>query len=239
MARDQLLKYRNSNQQIPVYALSGDAQDQALLKIRQYLQSLEIPEFATRAARQRFLKKASKHFVQEGHLFRRCSNRIPVKVIFDLAERQKIMQEAHDKHGHKGVQATFETIRQRFFWPYFHSDTQKYVSSCHECQIRSTKKVEIPVTISTPVTIFTKIYLDTMLMPVAKGYRYIVAARDDLSGACEARALKEATARAVSQFLWEQIICRYGTIAEIVTDNGTPFIKDLDILASRYHIYHI
>ena len=33
--------------------------------------------------------------------------------------------------------------------------------------------------------------LDVMLMPKRRGYRYIVAARDDLSRATEGRALKK------------------------------------------------
>jgi len=63
-----------------------------------------------------------------------------------------------------------------------------------------------------------------MHMPKSQGYRYIVAARDDLSGAAEGRKLKKATARTVSQFIFEELICRYGAIAEIVTDNG-PEVK--------------
>ncbi|EPQ49922.1 hypothetical protein GLOTRDRAFT_51378, partial [Gloeophyllum trabeum ATCC 11539] len=93
-------------------------------------------------------------------------------------------------------------------------DVKAHVSSCHECQIRSTRKVEIPLTISTPATIFTKLYADVMLMPKAKGYRYIVAARDDLTQAAEGRALRKSNADSLAKFFWEEIICRYGHIAE-------------------------
>ena len=46
-------------------------------------------------------------------------------------------------------------------------------------------KLHIPITISAPTTLFTKVYLDIMLIPKAQGYHYIIAARDDLSGAAE------------------------------------------------------
>jgi hypothetical protein len=36
-----------------------------------------------------------------------------------------------------------------------------------------------------------------MLMPRARGYRYIVAARDDLSRAAEGRALRKANAKSL------------------------------------------
>ena len=85
-------------------------------------------------------------------------------------------------------------------------------------------KLHIPIMISAPATLFTKVYLDIMLMPQAQGYRYIIAAQDDLSGAAEGRKLKQATACTVSQFIFEELLCCYGAISEIVTDNG-PEVK--------------
>ena len=40
-------------------------------------------------------------------------------------------------------------------------------------------------------------------------------------------------------FLFEEVLCRWGAIKEIVTDNGTPNIAALDWLADRYSIRHI
>ncbi|KIM76324.1 hypothetical protein PILCRDRAFT_34294, partial [Piloderma croceum F 1598] len=41
--------------------------------------------------------------------------------------------------------------------------------------------VQIPITVSTPATIFSKIYVDVMNMPTSGGFKFIVAARDNLS----------------------------------------------------------
>ena len=64
-----------------------------------------------------------------------------------------------------------------------------------------------------------KIYVDVMLMPKARGYHYLVAACDDLSLTAEGRALKHASSDSLAKFFWEEIICHYGVIAQIVTDN--------------------
>ena len=66
-----------------------------------------------------------------------------------------------------------------------------------------------------------KIYVDVMLMPKAHGYCYLVTAHDDLSLAAEGHALKHATSDSLAKFFWEEIICLYGVIAQIVTDNGS------------------
>lgn len=78
-----------------------------------------------------------------------------------------------------------------------------------------------------------------MYMPLAQGYRYIIAARDDLTGAAEGKALRQLTAKAVAQFFWEQIFCRYGAINEVTTDNGPEVKKAFSKLMDRYGIPQI
>jgi hypothetical protein len=40
-------------------------------------------------------------------------------------------------------------------------------------------------------------------------------------------------------FIFEDLLCRWGAIEEIVTDNGSAFVATLDTLANRYGIHHI
>ena len=101
-----------------------------------------------------------------------------------------------------------------------YQDVEQYIKSCHECQICSVKKVEISVTISAPATIFSKLYVDVMLMFKARGYKYIVVARDDLTLATKGKALQKFLAANLAKFFWEEIICRYSAIGKVVTDNG-------------------
>jgi hypothetical protein len=81
--------------------------------------------------------------------------------------------------------------------------------------------------------------VDAMLMPRAHGYRYIVAARDDLTLAAEGRALRTLSASNLAKFFWEEIICRYGAIGEVVTDNGPELKGAFEELLRRYGIPHI
>ena len=131
------------------------------------------------------------------------------------------------------------TLHQRFYWPNMWKDVRHHVRSCHECQVRSTKKVEIPLTISRPSTIFTKVYVDIMNMDAGMGYKRIVAARDDLSRAAEGRALQNAKAKTLAKFFWEEILCRYGMIGQVVTDNGPEVLEAFTELMRRYGIPHI
>ena len=51
--------------------------------------------------------------------------------------------------------------------------------------------------------------------------------------------LKKETGVALGDWIFQDILCRWGTLGVIVTDNSGPFVKALDYSAKRYHIHHI
>ena len=114
-----------------------------------------------------------------------------------------------------------------------------YIQTCHACQVRSFRKYHIPPVIAEPAPLFRKAYVDTMLMPKAGGYRYIVQARCSLTSWPEWKALRAETGKTIGEFLYQEVLCRWGGLAEIVTDNGGPFVSALEHLAEKYHINHI
>ena len=67
----------------------------------------------------------------------------------------------------------------------------------------------------------------------------MVHAHCSLSSYPEARMLHTETGRTLMDFIFQDILCRYGAVAELVTDNGTPYIAALDKLKSKYGVTHI
>jgi hypothetical protein len=141
--------------------------------------------------------------------------------------------------GHKGVWATSVSIRERFWWPKLANDVKWYIFTCHLCQLRQTEKLRIPPVVAQPLGLFSKCYMDVMHMPTSSGFKYIVHGRCSSSSYPEFRKLRSQTGNSIANWIFEDILCRWGAIREIVTDNGTPFLLALDILAKRYGIRHI
>jgi hypothetical protein len=52
----------------------------------------------------------------------------------------------------------------------------------------------------------------------------------------EARALVAENSKAIAEWLFQDIICRWGCLREIITDNGKPFIAALKYLEEKYGI---
>lgn len=118
-------------------------------------------------------------------------------------------------------------------------DISWFIRTCHLCQLRKTQHVLIPPTVATPAPLFSKVYMDTMHLTPSSGYKYIVQGRCSLTHWPEWEMLRTESAKSLARFILHNIIYRWGTLLEIVTDNGAPFVKAMDYLSKQYHIKHI
>ena len=119
----------------------------------------------------------------------------------------------------------FEKIRNRFYWPQMYDDIKAYVRSCDSCQRRGKSKRNEPLH---PIPVgepFYQIGIDIVgpLPRSKKGKRYIVVAIDYLTKWPEAKALSQATAKQVAQFIYEDIICCHGCSMRILSDRENTF----------------
>jgi len=212
--------------------------DEELEAIRTYLETFSFPSTTPSSHHTCLQKCAWQFFVQRNRLWRREATGQHQLVVF-RADRMHTLQQTHDELGHKGTYATRHTIANRFWWPLLDKDIAWFIKTCHQCQTRSVEKVVLPPTISIPATLFRKTFTDSMYMPASHGFTYIVQARCSLTAWPEFRMLRKETGRTLGAFLFEDVLCRWGAVEEIVTDNGSPFVAALNWLVHKYHIRHI
>lgn len=209
-------------------------------EIRTFLTELKLPLGMNSQQQRRFIANSVKYFVSKDNiLYRKNKNQPPLRVITGQEEKLRILEYAHDKLGHRGVQAVQQIIQPRYYWPKQRRDIQQFIRSCHECQIRQKIRLEKPLQISKSAFVFEKIYIDVMHMPLAQGYRYIVAAKDDLSGTTEAIPLRNANAKSLANFFWQHLYCRYGAPQIVVTDNGPEVKEAFEKLVKRLGINRV
>jgi hypothetical protein len=186
----------------------------------------------------RLIRYATRFFKDGPRIWRKDSQGAH-KLVVEQDKRISILQAAHDQVGHKGLFATRAQIMLRFWWPHIQSDIHWFVQTCHICQTRQTTQILIPPTIVTPAPLFARAYADTMHMPPSGGFKYIAQARCSLTAWPEFRRLRQENARSLGDWIFEDLLCRWGSLREIITDNGAPFLAALDYLAQKYKIYHI
>ena len=185
----------------------------------------------------KFVRRAKQFFLDDnGRLLRKTPDG-KMKVVVDKMHRMYIMRSLHDHLGHKGAFATKEFVSERFWWPELEQDVQWYVKTCHVCQQRQKTLLRIPPTLTHTPGLFQVVHVDVMHMtPASNGCKYIVHGRCALSNWMEGRPLRNENARSIGLWLFEDIICRWGCIVRIVTDNGGPFKKALAWLEDKYGI---
>ena len=151
-----------------------------------------------------------------------------------------MMTAAHDHNGHRGFFATKSLLTQRFWWPEMERDINWFVKSCHPCQERQKQLVRIPPSKTHTPCIFEILHADIMHMtPASNGHKYIAHGRDRLSSWAEGRALRDEKARSIGLWMYEDIICRWGSLRMIITDNGESFKAAAEWIAQKWGIKHI
>src|SRR5271168_1137108 len=161
------------------------------------------------------------------------------KIVIAPVRRLFLISAAHNDVGHHGFYATHALLSERYWWPNMSKDIAWFVLTCHLCQLRKTQQIVIPPRVATPAPLFSKVYMDTMHLTPSAGYKYIVQGRCSLTHWPEWEMLRKESAKTLANFILHNILYRWGTLLEIITDNGAPFLKALAFLERHYHIKHI
>jgi hypothetical protein len=143
---------------------------------------------------------------------------------------------------HFATDTMFDKIKNRYYWPQMYDDIKSYVISCDFCQRRGKQKNKQPLHPIPVESPFYQIGIDFVgPLPVTKGgNKYIITAMDYLTKWPEARPVKEATAEQAALFIYEEIICRHGCPAKILSDQGTHFKnKVIEELVKKFEIEHL
>ena len=154
------------------------------LILGRYLETLQRPDGLNDHEFERLRKKFRSFLVCDGYLYKRSRKcHLPRRVVGKPEQRNEVLCELHDEHGHRGQQVTYDQLHWRFQWKDMYNDVVKYVKSYEECQRRSRIRQEEPLHPTWSLTVWEKVEIDVVYMPkTLDGFEFIMFARDDLSG---------------------------------------------------------
>ena len=205
--------------------------------VRKYLNGEKIQEDEiTRTNKQ---TKGSE--IKSDVLYKRRDGKLVRILKEDERDSVMFMIHNHETGAHFGVEATYNKIAGRYYWKGMYEDIRKYVRYCDTCQRRGQKGGKgnlYPIKVGEP---FERIGIDFVgpLEKTKKGNRYILVVTDYLTKWPEAKAMKEATAKNVIEFIYQEVICRHGCPRVILSDRRTHFRNELvDGLCEKFKIKH-
>jgi hypothetical protein len=195
-----------------------------------YLRTYQLPNISSND--KKHILQASKYFKEnEGQLYyKKKSNDEPRLVIKADENLRKVLEEGHagTNGGHFGGEATRKKLERNFYWPRMGAMIDEFVKTCETCQRRGKPKKNNPlrsITVSEP---FELIGMDLVgpLPETSRGNKYIIVMTEYLTKWVEAKAIPNKRAETIAEFLYDNIITRFGTPKRMLTDQGTEFLNE-------------
>ena len=232
-------------EEIPVLQVSPD-QPSTYADIKEFLISGTVPEGLNREEKSIFVHKAGPYTLVKNVLFKLGADD-SIRRCVEEDEKQVIMEALHSgpSGGHFAAGATVTKIRnQGYWWPTMARDVRQFVQSCDPCQRSGAPRFRNhwPLTPIIPLAPFAKWGVDFVgpVNPTSRRRkRHIIIATDYATKWAEAKAVPANDAEAAADFLWEQVILRFGAPLELVSDRGLHFLNDTIVaLTQHYNIQH-
>lgn len=166
-----------------------------------------------------------------GHLRKRSSFRD--QLVVPLVLRPLVMQACHDlpaSGGHLAFKATFDRVRDRYYWPTMHKDIESHCVMCEACQRRKTPHRRSPIPIGrVPVQRpFERLAIDLVeYKPPSDGCNYVLSAIDHLTRFVILTAVPNKAAATIARTLVNRVFSVFGVPELLHSDQGTEFENQL------------
>ena len=141
-----------------------------------------------------------------------------------------VLREVHEGicGNHIGARALAgKVLRQGYYWPTILKDATDLVKKCRICleHAKISRLPSEPLTSITSPWPFQQWGLDILgPLPIGKGQcKFIIVAVDYFTKWVEAEPLATITEQKIRNFVWRAIICRFGILRALVSDNGKQF----------------
>jgi ribonuclease HI len=205
----------------------GSAKEEWYSPICRFLTKGELP--ADKLEGRKIRKLAPMYVVRVNEIYKQGYLESWLKCVAQDKARE-MLAEVHE--GICGSHQGAKTLAKRIiwaglYWPTIKSDAATLVRKCEKCQFNSKISRVLPyemISISSvwPFDLWGINILGTFPTAVQQR-KYILVVAEYFTKWVEAEALASISSKLIQNFIWRNIICRFGLPHAIVSDNGTQF----------------
>ncbi|RDY12557.1 Gypsy retrotransposon integrase-like protein 1, partial [Mucuna pruriens] len=189
--------------------------------IKRYLEKGEYPEGASENNKRTLRRLTTGYLLSGTTLYKRNAD----MTLLRCAEQ--IIEEVHEgtfgthTNGHALAR---KILRVGYYWTKLELDCYQYVWKCIKCQIHADHINVAPsilhnMTSPWPFSMWGINVIGPIEPKASNGHRFILVAIDYFTKWVEATSYSTVTHNVVVKFIKRDIICRYGLLAHIITDN--------------------
>ena len=156
-------------------------------------------------------------------------NKTSLQMVVPQDLRREVLVDLHEgtMGGHLGVEKTLSKLKERFYWPGYHTDVQNWCRNCPVCTSRKNlaPKARAPLT-----SIKTGYPLQMVAMDILgpfpespTGNKYILVVADYFTRWSEAYPIPNQEATTVARKLTDEFFFRYSIPEQLHSDQGRNF----------------
>jgi hypothetical protein len=174
--------------------------------------------------------------VSDGKVYRKVDihgdgSRIRLVPFIPFVERADFATKYYESFGHCGYSTLVKLLTPRGWWPSLKADIKNWLRLCPMCQVNSNRS-HIHQDVMHPMNIpsaFERWHIAFIgeLPTTLRGNRWILVAVDTATNWPITRAVPVASETAVADFIYEEIVMKFGCPVEICTDRGAQFCSGL------------
>lgn len=213
-------------------------EDDALLS---YLQSGEWPAGADAALRKRLSKRSQYYVWEREQLFRKMADG-SVRVVPPPASRHQLVVDTHVSTGHWGEKRTLSLLLSSYWWRGVLEDVRRVVRSCESCdKARAVFNARLPALQPLPIMgLFYRWGVDLAgpFPRTERGNLYVMICIEHFSKHVELVPLASKEPSSTASAFRSRVLCRYGAMAEVLTDSGGEFDGAFDQLLAQALVDH-
>lgn len=134
--------------------------------------------------------------------------------------------------GHLGIQRTYASIVAKYYWNNMYNTIKDFVQHCVICQTLKTRYRITPTPVGTlpiPSYPFEIVAVDFAgpITPAIDGFKYLLVFMDYFTKWAIVVPTKNQDAETVAKALLDQVICKYGAPAQLLSDRGQAFLSKM------------
>ncbi|MCP4195357.1 MAG: transposase family protein, partial [Planctomycetaceae bacterium] len=210
-----------------------------------------ILEAVTPMQKQYYTKNGAELHLIDGVLVRRkhYGEKVVQLIMVPALYQYEILVNSHDLQGHRAVEKTYERARQKYDWPGMLTHIRDFVHSCDTCQHFNCPNPKLRLELK---PIVSKCFNDIVqidfeqLSQTKTGFTYMLVIVDHFTKWADAFPMKDTTAKAVANVIFERWICVHGPMRVLQSDQGpqfesrlfAQFNKRMGIVKVRSTAYH-
>ena len=155
------------------------------------------------------------------------------RVVVPRHMKEFVLHHHHDSpfKGHRGFETTYLSLQKRYFWILMSSETHKYCQSCKNCQMFNYACIHNRAPLKSIVVNrpWQLLGLDFMgpFQTTPRGNSYIILGVCHFTKYIEGATTMSFDSKTTTEFVLNSIICRYGMVEQILSDQGVNFESHL------------